>query len=170
MGFIAKINENEHQPTPKRSSFFGKLQEALEDPTGGLALGGPLAAGTAIARSAIPIAKSLADASLGLFKANPAMVFKTQASIPTKDLVLEHGLESPRALESVAKYKKLLEDGGSIPNLVVQETPEGKFLVMSGNARTAAAQQLGLQNLTADIFSPKSVSIRSLRGDRIIPK
>ncbi len=62
MGFIAPINENEYQPAPKRSGFFGKLQSALEDPTGGLALGAPLAAGAAISRGAaqsiIPIIKS----------------------------------------------------------------------------------------------------------------
>lgn len=170
MAFKAPINENEYQPAPKRTGFFGKLQEALEDPTGSLALGGPLAAGTAIARGAMPAAKSLVDPFLGLFRSNPAMTFKTQASIPTKDLVLEHALDSPEALKSIAKYKKLYSEGGTAPNLVVQETPEGKFLVMSGNARTAAAQQLGLDSLTADIFSPKPVSLRSLRGDRIVPK
>lgn len=170
MGLRAPINKNEYQPTPKRAGFFGKLQSALEDPTGGLALGGPLAAGAMIARESMPLVKSIADPALGLFRANPAMVFKTQASIPTKDLILEHAVDSPKALQSVAKYKKLLGEGESIPNLVVQETPEGKFLVMSGNARTAAAQQLGLQNLTADIFSPKTVNLRPLRGDRIIPR
>ena len=170
MAFRAQINENEQQPIKKRSGFFGKLQSALEDPTGGLALGGPLAAGATITRGAIPTIKSLVDSSLELFKANPAMVYKTQARIPTKDLILEHAVTSPKALQSVDKYKKLLGEGGSIPNLVVQETPEGKFLVMSGNARTAAAQQLGLQNLTADIFSPKPVSLRPLQGNRIIPK
>ena len=90
MGLRAPINENEYQPTPKRAGFFGKLQSALEDPTGSLGFGTPLAAGTAIARGATPLVKWLTDRVVGGGSMLSGPVSKI-TQVPVRDIIVRSG-------------------------------------------------------------------------------
>ncbi len=138
---------------------FDKLIAMFTDPTSGAVIGGPMAA---IARGA----RAVADPALALFRANPAMTHVGSEAIPLNKLILEHSVASPRAQSSVSKYTKAFQAGEDVPSIVVQRTPEGMFQVMSGNARTEAARRLGLPELRADIFEPRSSTITPPSGIR----
>jgi len=157
MAFRAPVSKIEAPATG--GGKFDRLLSMFSDPTSGALIGGPMAV---LARGA----KVIADPALALFRANPTMAHVGQEAIPLDKLILEHSVSSPRAQASVDRYTKAFQSGADVPSLVVQRTPEGKFQVMSGNARTEAARRLGLPQLTADIFEPRTSRIVPPSGIR----
>lgn len=151
MGFIAQINENELQPPKKRSGFFGKLQEALEDPTGGLALGGPLAAGAAIAGRAIPAVKWATDRLVGGGSMLSGPVSKI-TQVPVKDIIVRAG-DHPDSINpmKVAEIQGLLsQTPGRVP--AVELVREGnKYVLKDGRHRFTAASGLGFESIPSII-------------------
>lgn len=151
MALIAPINANEQQPTKKRSGFFGKLQEALDDPTGGLGLGGPLAAGAAITRGSVPLVKWLTDRVVGGGSMLSGPVSKI-TQVPVKDIIVRSG-DHPDAINpmKVQEIQSLLSSSPSRVPAVELVREGGKLVLKDGRHRFTAASGLGLENIPAII-------------------
>lgn len=151
MGFRAPINENEYQPAPKRPGFFGKLQSALEDPTGGLGFGTPLAAGATIARGATPLVKWLTDRVVGGGSMLSGPVSKI-TQVPVKDIIVRSG-DHPDAINpmKVQEIQSLLSASPSRVPAVELVREGGKLILKDGRHRFTAASGMGLENIPAII-------------------
>lgn len=151
MAFKAVINENEYQPAPKRPGFFGKLQSALEDPTGGLALGGPLAAASTIARGSTPVVKWMTDRVVGGGSMLSGPVSKI-TQVPVKDIIVRPG-DHPDAINpmKVQEIQSLLSTTPSRVPAVELVMENGKLILKDGRHRFTAASGMGLQNIPAII-------------------
>ena len=151
MAFKAVINENEQQPIKKRAGFFGKLQEALEDPTGGLGFGTPLGAGATIARGAIPTVKWLTDRVVGGGSMLSGPVSKI-TQIPVKDIIVRSG-DHPDAINpmKVQEIQGLLSTSPSRIPAVELVKEGGKYILKDGRHRFTAASGMGLDTVPAII-------------------
>jgi len=151
MGFRAAINENERQPTPKRAGLFGKLQEALEDPTGSLGFGTPLAAGATIARGATPVVKWLTDRVVGGGSMLSGPVSKI-TQVPIRDIIVRSG-DHPDVINpmKVQEIQNLLSTAPARVPAVELVMEGGKLVLKDGRHRFTAASGMGLENIPAII-------------------
>ncbi len=151
MAFRAPINENEQQPPQRRSGFFGKLQTALEDPTGGLGFGTPLATGAAIASRAIPAVKWLTDRVVGGGSMLSGPVSKI-TQVPVKNIIVRSG-DHPDAINplKVQEIQGLLSTSPSRVPAVELVREGGKLILKDGRHRFTAASGMGLENIPAII-------------------
>lgn len=151
MAFRANVKIDEHKPTSTNTGFFGKLQEALEDPTGGVGFATPLAAGATIARGAVPAIKWLTDRVVGGGSMLSGPVSKI-TQVPVKDIIVRAG-DHPDAINpmKVQEIQSLLSQAPSRVPAVELVREGGKFVLKDGRHRFTAASGLGLDNIPAII-------------------
>jgi len=151
MGFRAQINENEYKPIDKRSDRFGQLRSALEDPSVGMLLGGPLAAGATIARGATPAIKWLTDRVVGGGSMLSGPVSKI-TQVPIKDIIVRSA-DHPDAINplKVQEIQGLLAKTPSRLPAVELVKQGNQYILKDGRHRFTAAQGLGLENVPAII-------------------
>lgn len=151
MAFRANIKTNEYKPASTNTGFFGRLNEALEDPTAGVGFATPLVLGSTIARGAIPAVKWLTDRVVGGGSMLSGPVSKI-TQVPVKDIIVRAG-DHPDAINptKVQEIQSLLSQAPSRVPAVELVREGGKLVLKDGRHRFTAASGLGLENIPAII-------------------
>lgn len=95
------------------------------------------------------------DRHFDLAAADPSLAFSETKTVPTNLIDLAHPMDSPEGVASAMKYKDKFKKGEPVERLVLEEKPDGRFVPVSGNGRTAGASLAGVKELHADVFKPK---------------
>jgi hypothetical protein len=99
------------------------------------------------------------DRHFDLAAADPTLEFVEPKTVPTNMIDLAHPLDTPEGVESAYKYADKFKKGEPVDRLVLEQTENGRYKPVSGNARTVGAGQAGVTELHADIFRPKKASV-----------